>query len=103
MLELGRHLGLDKSSMTGLVDRAERRGLVERSPSPRDGRAVLVSLTPAGRELTEQCGVEVDRRLKQLIDRLAPAQHDELTRLAAALLASPSSSRDGEPGRAAAQ
>src|SRR3954462_10769404 len=30
MLELARHLGLDKSSMTGLVARAEKRGLVRR-------------------------------------------------------------------------
>jgi MarR family transcriptional regulator, lower aerobic nicotinate degradation pathway regulator len=98
MLELGRHLGLDKSSMTGLVDRAERRGLVVRSPSPHDGRAVLVCLTPAGRTLTEQCGAEVGRRLKQLTDRLTPAQRDELTRLAATLLAS-SSSQGEELGR----
>ena len=97
MLELGRHLGLDKSSMTGLVDRAERRGLVVRSPSPHDGRAVLVSLTPAGRTLTEQCGGEITRRLRHLTDRLAPAQRDELTRLAAALL-DPSSSQVSEPG-----
>jgi hypothetical protein len=47
MQELARHLGLDKSSMTGLVDRAERRGLVRRAPAPHDRRAVLVS--PAGR------------------------------------------------------
>ncbi len=30
MAELAAHLELDKSSVTGLVDRAERRGLVER-------------------------------------------------------------------------
>ncbi|MGW7257372.1 MarR family winged helix-turn-helix transcriptional regulator [Streptomyces sp. NPDC054834] len=33
-LELAGHLGLDKSSMTGLVTRAEKRGLVSRAPSP---------------------------------------------------------------------
>ena len=33
MNELARFLGLDKSSVTGLVDRAERRGLVARVPS----------------------------------------------------------------------
>ncbi len=32
--ELGKLLGLDKSSTSGLVERAERRGLVARSPSP---------------------------------------------------------------------
>ena len=38
MNELARLLDLDKSSVTGLVDRAERRGLVERAPSPADPR-----------------------------------------------------------------
>ena len=51
MNELARILGLDKSSVTGLVERAERRGLVERAPSPADRRAVLVRLTAAGQTL----------------------------------------------------
>jgi len=49
MNQLAMLLGLDKSSVTGLVDRAERRGLVARVPSTTDGRAVLVTLTDAGR------------------------------------------------------
>ena len=39
MNELGKLLDLDKSSVSGLVDRAERRGLVSRAASPADGRA----------------------------------------------------------------
>jgi DNA-binding MarR family transcriptional regulator len=49
MNELATLLELDKSSITGLVDRAERRGLVERIPSPADRRAVQVGLTDSGR------------------------------------------------------
>src|SRR6185437_3757854 len=51
MQELARLLDLDKSSVTGLVDRAERRGLVARAPSPVDRRATLVRLTDEGRAL----------------------------------------------------
>ena len=40
MLELAKFLGLDKSSVTGLVTRAERRGLVQRSGTEEDRRAV---------------------------------------------------------------
>src|SRR5580693_8395450 len=54
MNELARLLDLDKSSVTGLVDRAERRGLVIRVPSTTDRRAVLVSLTDDGRALVSQ-------------------------------------------------
>jgi DNA-binding MarR family transcriptional regulator len=86
MLELGGHLGLDKSSMTGLVARAEKRGLVERSPSPHDGRAVLVSLTARGRELAERGAAGIGRRLTALAATLAPADRDRLTAAADALV-----------------
>src|SRR3954452_9468264 len=48
MAELASHLGLDRSSVSGLIDRAGGRGLVRREPSGDDGRAVRVSLTTEG-------------------------------------------------------
>ncbi|WP_328603594.1 MarR family transcriptional regulator [Amycolatopsis sp. NBC_00345] len=95
MLELGSHLGLDKSSMTGLVGRAEKRGLVERSPSPRDGRAVLVSLTPLGRQVMQRCGIEVGRRITELTEPLTAAQGAQLTKLAGAIVGVPPQDVDG--------
>jgi DNA-binding MarR family transcriptional regulator len=86
MLELGNHLGLDKSSMTGLVSRAEKRGLVERSPSPHDGRGVLVALTPAGRRLAEQGEAEITQRITELTSRLTAAQRKQLTQLVSTLM-----------------
>lgn len=47
MSELGAVLRLAKSSLTGLVDRTERNGLVRREVDPRDTRAVRVALTAA--------------------------------------------------------
>ncbi len=38
-------------SLTALADRLAERGLTERGPDPADGRAVLVSITSAGRDL----------------------------------------------------
>ncbi|MGW2072201.1 MarR family winged helix-turn-helix transcriptional regulator [Streptomyces sp. NPDC001953] len=87
MQELARHLGLDKSSMTGLVDRAERRELVRRTASPHDRRAVLVSLTPQGHELARQGAAEADRQIRALAAHLTDAQRSRLSRLASALVA----------------
>lgn len=39
------------SNVTGLVDRLERLGLVQREPAANDRRVVLISATAAGREL----------------------------------------------------
>jgi len=86
MLELARHLGLDKSSMTGLVARAEKRGLVQRLPSPHDGRAVLVGLTPLGRELTGRFTAEMDHHIATLTASLSPTEHTRIRTLTAKLL-----------------
>src|SRR5580658_10100008 len=49
IVELADVLNLDKSSVSGLVDRAQRRGLVERASSTStDGRAIRVLLTDHG-------------------------------------------------------
>jgi MarR family transcriptional regulator, lower aerobic nicotinate degradation pathway regulator len=64
MNALGRHLGLDKSSISGLVDRAERRGLVTRSVSSSDRRVVRVAITGTGRQLVEQAAVSFTARIE---------------------------------------
>ena len=48
--ELGRRAGLEPSSMTGLLDRMERDGLLERTPDPMDRRASRICLTKSGIE-----------------------------------------------------
>lgn len=53
MRQLAGVLELEKSSVTGLVDRAERRGLVRRVAVPDNRRAIHVTLTPTGRSLVQ--------------------------------------------------
>jgi DNA-binding MarR family transcriptional regulator len=48
MRDLGRAVVISKSGLTGLVDRMQRTGLVERSGDPADRRVVHVALTSAG-------------------------------------------------------
>ena len=86
MNELARLLDLDKSSVTGLVDRAERRGLVERAPSPADRRAVLVRLTDEGRSLMSAAATLFAADVTAMLDRLAPRDRVGLSRLVSRLL-----------------
>src|SRR5580658_890894 len=59
MAQLATHLGLERSSVSGLVDRAVGRGLVRRDTSTDDRRAVRVSLTTEGKRLAELGAREV--------------------------------------------
>jgi DNA-binding MarR family transcriptional regulator len=80
--ELSVLLGLDKSSVSGLVDRAERRGLVARRPSQTDRRSVRVLLSPEGRAMVDAVGAALDA---DLVTLLAPLGVAERSRLAALL------------------
>ena len=86
MQELARFLGLDKSSVTGLVDRAERRGLVARAPSTTDRRAVLVSLTEDGRSLVSQAAARFETDVSALLSGLPPRDRETLGRIVSRLL-----------------
>jgi len=79
--ELAAHLGLDKSSISGLIDRAERRGFLARDRNAEDRRAVEVFLTPAGRELTHQMYDTARGELTPMLDRLDAPQREQLRRL----------------------
>jgi MarR family transcriptional regulator, lower aerobic nicotinate degradation pathway regulator len=86
MNELARLLDLDKSSVTGLIDRAERRGLVERVPSATDRRAVLVRLTDQGRLFAAEAATRFGADVSLLLELLPPADRDALAGLISRLL-----------------
>jgi DNA-binding MarR family transcriptional regulator len=73
---------VSQPSMTGLVQRLEAGGYLERSADPEDGRASLVSVTPKGVAALESRR----RRHDQTIDaRLAELSDDDLRALAGAV------------------
>lgn len=86
MNELAKLLALDKSSISGLVDRAERRGLVARVPSTADRRSVLVSLTYDGRSLVSQVSARFEKDVSMLLDGLPPADRQALSALISRML-----------------
>ncbi|MFF0040129.1 MarR family winged helix-turn-helix transcriptional regulator [Streptomyces mirabilis] len=88
MNQLGRLLGLDKSSISGLVDRAQRRGLVTRTVSPNDRRAFQVSITDAGRQLIEQLAAQFAEQIELSVAPLSDADRQRLSQLAAQVVAS---------------
>ena len=48
--DLGREIGLDRTTVTRRADRLETAGLVQRQPHPADGRATLLTLTRQGHD-----------------------------------------------------
>jgi DNA-binding MarR family transcriptional regulator len=50
--QLGKQLQIHQTSITSLVDRLEKQGLIQRTPHPTDRRSTIAQMTPAGRVLT---------------------------------------------------
>jgi DNA-binding MarR family transcriptional regulator len=80
-LEIGDRMIQVVPAMTGLLDRLEKQGLVQRERCTEDRRVVYVELTDAARELLERMDNPVMELHKQLIGHLTQAELKELSRL----------------------
>lgn len=56
MGELATMMNCDNSNMTGIVDRLEEHGIVQRTPAPGDRRVKLIELTERGGEVRDELG-----------------------------------------------
>jgi DNA-binding MarR family transcriptional regulator len=86
MSELADFLGLEKSTLSGLVDRAVRRGLLSRTRSAVDSRAFDVSMTAAGLELADVLQADLRRALTPLTGQLSADEGSALAGLLARTL-----------------
>jgi DNA-binding MarR family transcriptional regulator len=86
MTALADYLGLDKSTMSGLVARAEKRGLLARAPNVADGRVVDVFLTAAGVKLADRLYAKVAQSLSPMTGDLTQAEQRRLRILLARLV-----------------
>ncbi|ANH92928.1 MarR family winged helix-turn-helix transcriptional regulator [Streptomyces sp. NPDC057197] len=81
-LEIAALLGVDRTTMVGIVDALEGKGYVERRRSDQDRRRNVVTLTPAGR----QCLAEAEQARERVErDFLAPLDEPAVEALTDAL------------------
>jgi DNA-binding MarR family transcriptional regulator len=77
MRRLADQMNCEASNLTGLVDRLEARGLVERQAYPEDRRVKCVALTESGDRLSMQLWSAVAARCD--LNRLPAASKEQLT------------------------
>lgn len=74
MGDIGEKTLITKGTLTGIVDRLEKKGFVEREVPTDNRRCVLVRLTPSGQQLFENIFPEHIADLKQHFDKLEPSE-----------------------------
>ena len=78
LCELHAPEGVSQPAMTQLVTRLEKEGLARRGSDPEDGRAVVVSITDAGREAVARRREGRTRALATLLEQLPAEEHAAL-------------------------
>lgn len=76
--ELSGHLGLTNSAVSGIADRLEREGWVERSRDPNDRRRVRIKLSQKGRELFAQRPRSVEEFWRCTLARLSEEERSRV-------------------------
>lgn len=95
MNELASYLGLEKQTMSGLIARAEKRGLVARAPNEEDRRATDVFLTSEGKKLVRRIRAQGREALGPLVEGLEVSERAELVNLLQRILTAGERSGEG--------
>jgi DNA-binding MarR family transcriptional regulator len=74
--EIGGAVGARPTTLTGVLDRLERRGHITRGISATDRRAVVIELTPAGRRTAKTIRKAVTDLERRALHALPPAAVD---------------------------
>jgi DNA-binding MarR family transcriptional regulator len=79
---LSREAGLEKGSLTAVIDSLEAKGLVARERDAKDRRSFIVRPTQAGERLAKEVDVLFIAHLTALLDKLTEADRLEFERAA---------------------
>lgn len=74
---LARSIGLDTSTIAGVIDRLEARGLMQRKASPQDRRVRLLSLTDDGQDLLQAVEPDMLKAQQRILQPLPAAERGE--------------------------
>ncbi len=85
LTELSERIRAQNSTVTGIIDRMEREGLVVRERSKEDRRVVYIRLTPKGAQLAREIPVEPMEILRQAIMSLSKDEGRELLKISTKL------------------
>ncbi len=79
--ELSERTGLDTATLTGVIDRLEASGWIERRRHPSDRRAIHICLTDQGREIVPRIRKKMEKANRDFLAVLGDREQNELRRL----------------------
>jgi DNA-binding MarR family transcriptional regulator len=84
--EMARRISLSPATITGIVDRLEKRGIVSRERSLEDKRKVVIALTDTGERLVKQMPPPLHETFSNRLAELTPEEQAEIDRVLAQIV-----------------
>jgi len=76
--ELSSKLSLSNSTMSGIIDRLEKQGMVERKRSEEDRRVVHVTISPDFKDLHQNFHKRLERNIGNVLNKGTPEELDKI-------------------------
>lgn len=74
------HMMVKSSTVTGVVDRLEKKGLAERMRNSPDRRVITIQLTEAGKELAENAPPPIQQKIIDGLKNIGNAKKEQIVR-----------------------
>ena len=79
--ELATDLGMKPTTLTAVIERVVKKGLVRRRPNPDDGRSYVVELTARGKATNARAGERFDAMMRRLVANLEGDREEILAQM----------------------
>lgn len=76
--QIAKHIMVKSSTVTGIIDRLEQKGLVTRSRTSPDRRVITVELTQSGRTLAENAPPPIQQKVLEGLERLPQSEMEKI-------------------------
>ncbi|MDF2840190.1 MAG: transcriptional regulator, MarR family [Clostridia bacterium] len=76
--DLSERLGLSNSTVSGIIDRLENQGLVERTRSKEDRRVVYVNVSPEFRKNSKEHFLKIEKVFEAMMSKATPEELDDI-------------------------
>ena len=78
--QIAKKIMVESSTVTGIIDRLEQKGLVARTRISRDRRVITVELTEAGRRLAENAPPPIQQKIVKGLSKIDDAERAQIIR-----------------------
>ena len=77
--QIAKHVMVNSSTITGIIDRLEKKDLVKRLRISKDRRVITVELTKTGKMLAENAPSPIQQKIIDGLNKLSPSEIEQIT------------------------